>query len=158
MCQSLLPLHLSLSFSVILYSLLFPSNAFLSVSSFSLFFTLFLCFSLYGSLPIYVLLLLSICILPLCLPNLDYLLFASLSFPLHHSPLHYFCLSSSLFSHSINNMCLFPSIRSYLSLSVVLKALYLSSVLLFHVYFSICPSFESFPLTLLCVLLCFPCQ
>lgn len=134
----------------------FPSDAFLSVSSFSLFFTLFLCFSLYGSLPIYVLLLLSICILPLCLPNLDYLLFASLSLPLHHSP--NFCLSSSLFSHSINNMCLFPSIRSYLSLSVVLKALYLSSVLLFHVYFSICPSFESFPLTLLCVLLCFPCQ
>jgi hypothetical protein len=96
MCQSLRPLHLSLSLSVILYSLLFPSNAFLSVSSFSLFFTLFLCFSLYGSLPIYVLLLLSICILPLCLPNLDYLLFASLSLPLHHSP--NFCLSSSLFS------------------------------------------------------------
>ena len=95
MCQSLLPLHLSLSFSVILYSLLFPSNAFLSVSSFSLFFTLFLCFSPYGSLPIYVLLLLSICILPHCLPNLDYLLFASLSLPFHHSP--NFCLSSSLF-------------------------------------------------------------
>jgi hypothetical protein len=82
----------------------FPSDAFLSVSSFSLFFTLFLCFSPYGSLPIYVLLLLSICILPLCLPNLDYLLFASLSLPFHHSPNFAYLL---LFSPTLSITCVY---------------------------------------------------
>jgi hypothetical protein len=95
----------------------FPSDAFLSVSSFSLFFTLFLCFSPYGSLPIYVLLLLSICILPLCLPNLDYLLFASLSLPLNHSP--NFCLIL-LFSPTLSITCV--SFR--LSVAIFLSLLY----------------------------------